>query len=85
MPEYFATPLAVLAAFIAVVSILVNLHHRTSWRVSTLAFAFCIVSIRVMGPFDIQFAPFVLGIGSVAWLAGCWFLRRKGVAHAGST
>src|SRR6266700_3587196 len=69
------------ATFIALVSTLVNLHHRTSWRVPTLAFAFCIVLIRTMGPFDIQFAPFVLGGGAVVCLVSCWFLRKKGITQ----
>jgi hypothetical protein len=68
------------SAFIAVVSILVNLHHRTSWPTPTFAFAFCIVLVRMMGPFDVQFAPFMLGTGATVWLVSCWFLRRKGVS-----
>jgi len=65
--------------FIAFVSILVNLHHRSSWRIPTIAFLLCIVLIRMLGPFDLQFAPFVLGTGAVAWIGSCWFLRRKEV------
>jgi hypothetical protein len=65
------------ATFIAVVSTLVNLHHQASWRVPTLVFAFCIVLIRMMGPFDMQFAPLVLGVGAVVCLGSCWHLRRK--------
>jgi len=65
------------SAFIAIVSIFINLHHRTSWLTPTLAFALCIVLVRMMGPFDIQFAPFMLGTGMIVWLVSCWFLRRK--------
>jgi hypothetical protein len=70
------------SAFIAVVSILVNLHHRTSWPTPTLAFVLCIVLIRIMGPFDVQFAPIMLGTGAIVWLVSCWFLRRKGISSS---
>ena len=65
------------SAFIALVVILVNLHHRTSWLTPTLAFASCVVAVRAMGPFDIQYAPFMLGTGTVVSLVSCWFLRTK--------
>ena len=65
--------------FVAVISVLINLHHRTDWKTPTLAFVFCGVLIRVIGPFDIQFSPFLLGIGAVVCLACCWFLRRRGL------
>jgi hypothetical protein len=64
-------------AFVALVSILVSLHHRSSWRIPALAFLFCIVLIRMLGAFDFQFAPFVLGTGAVACLVSCWLLRGK--------
>jgi len=66
--------------FIAVASILVNLRRRTSWQTPTIAFASCIVLIRMLGPFDVQFAPFMLCSGALAWVASCWFLRRKEIA-----
>ncbi len=72
------------SAFITSISIFVNLHHRTSWRAPTLAFAFCIVLIPMQGPLDIQFAPLVLGVGAVTWLASCWVLRRKPLTHSGA-
>lgn len=72
------------SAFIATISILVNLHHRSSWRVPTLTFGSCIVLIRLLGPFDIRFAPFVLGTGAVTCLVSCWFLRGKRIAQTGS-
>jgi hypothetical protein len=65
------------ATFIAAVSVFVNLHHQTSWLTPTLAFASCIVAIRLLGPIDIQFAPFMLGGGTLTWLASCWLLRLQ--------
>jgi hypothetical protein len=63
--------------FISVFTILVSCHHRTSWRTPTAGFALCIVAVRMMGAFDIQFAPFMLGTGALAWILSCWLLRNK--------
>ncbi len=73
--------------FITVVSILVNLHHGTSWLTPTLAFAFCSVIVGVWAPFradveDLLFLPFVLGTGAVTCLVSCWLLRRKLSSHS---
>ena len=65
-------------AFIAAFTIAINLHHPTSWRTPVFAFILSIGLIRVMGSFDIQFAPFMLSTGAVACLISCWFLHRKG-------
>jgi ABC-type transport system involved in cytochrome c biogenesis permease component len=66
--------------FIAAASILVNAHHRSSWRVPAMAFLMCIVLIRLLGPFEVRFAPFMLGTGAGACAVSCWFLRRKEIA-----
>jgi ABC-type transport system involved in cytochrome c biogenesis permease component len=66
--------------FIAAASILVNAHHRSSWRVPAMAFLMCIVLIRLLGPFEVRFAPFMLGTGAGAGAVSCWFLRRKEIA-----
>jgi hypothetical protein len=71
--------------FIGLVSILTSLHHKTSWLTPTAAFATCIVLVRMMGPFDIQFAPFMLGTGLSIWLVSCWFLRTKESASTGGS
>jgi hypothetical protein len=68
---------AAVPAFIGAFTILVSCHHRTSWRTPTAAFALCIVAIRMLGAFDIQFAPFMLGTGALAWIVSCWLLRNK--------
>jgi hypothetical protein len=75
------------SAFVAMVSVLVNLHHRTSWPTPTLAFAFCSVMVGVWAPFrmdvrDLLFEPFVLGTGAISWLASCWLLRRRLSTHS---
>jgi hypothetical protein len=62
-----------IATFVALVSILVNQHHKTTWMTPTAAFASCIVLVRLLGPFDVKFAPFMLGTGTVTWLGSCWF------------
>jgi hypothetical protein len=64
--------------FLGTFTSLISRHHPTSWLSPTLAFAFCIVLIRLLGPFSIRFAPFMLGTGAVAWLICCWLLRKKG-------
>ena len=69
-----------ISTFIVLVSILIHLHHKTSWLTPTLAFATCVVLTRMMGPFDIQFAPFMLGTGAVTCIIICWLLRTKGVS-----
>jgi O-antigen/teichoic acid export membrane protein len=66
-----------ISAFIMLISILMGVHHRASWLTPTIAFGCCIVLVRLLGPFDIQFAPFMLGSGATAWLISCWFLRTK--------
>ena len=63
--------------FISLVSILVGLHHKTSWLTPTVAFVTCICLVRMMGPFDFQFTPFLFGTGLTVWLVSCWFLRIK--------
>ena len=68
------------SAFIGGASVLANLHHRSSWRIPVLAFVFCVILVRALGPFDVQFAPFYVGTGLVVCLLSCWFLRRKEVA-----
>jgi hypothetical protein len=68
------------SAFIASVSILVNFHHRSSWRIPTIALLVCVVLVRLLGPFDVRFAPFTLGTGAITCFVSCWFLRRKEVA-----
>lgn len=70
----------VVPTFISVVSILINLHHQTSWLTPTLAFVLCVILIRMLGPFDVQFAPFMLSTGLLACLITCWFLRRREVS-----
>ena len=66
------------SAFTGFVSVLVNVHHPTSWRTPSLAFAFCAALLWAVEPFDIQFAPFMLGTGAIVWFVSCLFLRRKG-------
>ena len=68
------------SAFIGGASVLANLHPRSSWRIPVLAFVFCVILVRALGPFDVQFAPFYVGTGLVVCLLSCWFLRRKEVA-----
>jgi ABC-type Fe3+-siderophore transport system permease subunit len=64
-------------AFVSCFSVAFNWHHSTSWRAPTFAFALCAILARIWFPFEIVFAPFVLGTGAIAWLLSCWFLRRK--------
>jgi hypothetical protein len=64
--------------FIAALTLLVNWHHSTSSRTPTLAFAVCVCAIRALGSFDIQFAPFMLTTGVIAWIVSCWLLRKRG-------
>ena len=64
-------------AFIAVFTATINLHHETSWRTPTVALLVCIAMLRSMGPFDIQFAPFMLSTGAIACLVSCWLLHRS--------
>jgi hypothetical protein len=68
---------AAIVVFVGAVSALVNLHHRTSWQTPMAAFALCVILVRALGPFDNQFAPFMLGTGAAVCLLCCWFLRRK--------
>ncbi len=63
--------------FIVAFTYLMSWHHPTSPLAPTLAFGFCVASIRLLGPFSIRFAPFVLGTGSMAWLICCLLLRKK--------
>jgi hypothetical protein len=63
--------------FVGLVTTLISLHHKTSWLTPTLAFAVCVVMARMLGPFDLQFAPFMLGTGASVWLISCWLLRTK--------
>jgi hypothetical protein len=76
-----AIPNIAVPAFVVSFSVLVNLHHPTSWRTPTFAFAAAAILLWVWGHFgvrDIPFAAFVLlGTGAIACLACCWFLRRK--------
>ena len=68
------------SAFIGSTSILANLHHRTSWRIPAVAFVLCVILVRALGPFDLRFAPFMLGTALLVCLLSCWSLRRKEVA-----
>lgn len=65
------------SAFIALFAALVNLHRTTTWRTPTFAFVLCICLVRLMGPFNIQFAPFMLGTGAIAWAVCCWLMHRR--------
>ena len=64
-------------AFIVTLTLLVNWHHQTSWLAPTVAFVSCVLAIRALGTFDIQFAPFVLTTGLLAWIVSCWIVRKK--------
>lgn len=64
-------------AFIAVFTVMINMRHATSWRTPAFALLLCIALLRSMGPFDIQFAPFMLSTGAIACLVSCWLLRRS--------
>jgi hypothetical protein len=66
-----------ISAFVALTSLLMNVHHQSSWLTPTIAFSCCIVLVRLLGPVDFRFAPFMLGSGATAWLISCWFLRTK--------
>jgi len=69
-----------ISVFIAGFTLLVNLHRPTSWRMPTFAFVLSIGLVRLMGPFDIRFAPFMLGTGAIVWAICCWLLHRRSVA-----
>lgn len=65
-------------AFIASTSILVNLHHDTTWLTPTLSSALCALLVVWMAvQFDARLAPFTLGGGILTWLISCWLLRPK--------
>jgi hypothetical protein len=66
-----------ITAFTALFTFLVNLHRSTSWRTPTFAFVLCVGLARFMGPFDIQFVPFMLGTGAIAWGVCCWLLQGR--------
>ena len=78
IPVLLAILNVAIPVFIAVFTVLVNWHHSASWRIPTLAFALCIGLIRVMGSFEIRFAPFMLTSGAIVWLVSCSLLHRKG-------
>jgi hypothetical protein len=63
--------------FVSCFSVLFNWHHSTAWRAPTFAFALCAILTRIWFPFQIAFAPVVLGTGAIACLFCCWFFRRK--------
>ena len=79
---FFATPSIAIFGFVICFSILVNWHHSTSWRSPTFAFALGAVLVWVWAHDfgGVGIAPFVPG--AVAWLATCWFLRRRSGAHS---
>jgi hypothetical protein len=68
--------------FVSCFSVLFNWHHSTSWRAPTFAFALCVILTRIWFPFEIVFAPFVLGTSAIAWLVSCWFLHRRSSSHS---
>lgn len=76
-----AIPNIAVPAFVVSFSVLVNLHHHTSWRTPTSAFAAGAILLWVWGHFGVRDIPFVaivlLGTGAIAWLACCWLLGRK--------
>jgi hypothetical protein len=79
---FFVTPSIAILGFVICFSILVSWHHSTSWRSPTFAFALGAVLVWVWAHDfgGIGIAPFVPG--AVAWLATCWFLRRRSGAHS---
>jgi hypothetical protein len=77
---FFVTPSIAVLAFVFCFSILVNWHHKTSWRTPTFAFALggTLVWVWPLDPGGIGFPWYAPGI--VAWLVSCWILRRKGIS-----
>ena len=73
-----AIPNMIVPFFIVVLTLLVHLHGRASWRTPTFAFVVGAVATWMwIGPWDAMFAPFVLGTGMVAWGISCFMLRQK--------
>jgi hypothetical protein len=78
-----AVPNVAIPVFVVVCSLLINLHHRTSWRTPTLAFLVAaVVLIWLLVPFGIKSAPVQallgtsLGTGAVAWLVSVMLLKK---------
>ena len=78
---FFAVPSVAVFGFVFCFSVLINRHHATSWRAPTFAFALSAVLVWVWAHDfgGIGFAWYLPG--TIAWLVGCWLLRRKVSAH----
>jgi hypothetical protein len=73
----FAPGIALLA-FVSSFSVFVNWHHAASWQAPTFTFATGAVLVWLWarnfgGVGLVWYMP-----GTIAWLASCWLLRKKG-------
>jgi hypothetical protein len=74
-----AIPNIVIPAFVALLSALVNLHHSAFWRIPVSGFLVgCAATWIWIGPFELAFAPVVLGTGAIACVVACLMLQGKG-------
>ncbi len=77
---FCVAPSIAILTFVSCFSVLVNWHHAASWRAPTFAFALGTILVWAWAHDWIGFAWYLPG--TIAWLASCWFLRRKLSAHS---
>jgi hypothetical protein len=85
-------PSVMIPVFIATLTVLVQLHHPTSWLTPTLAFGLSCIGLILFVKIAIGFGKTLvadvhqalamlamLAAGAITWLVSCWLLRRKTV------
>jgi hypothetical protein len=85
-------PSVMIPVFIATLTVLVQLHHPTSWPTPTLAFGLSWIALILFVKTAIGFGKTLmadvhqalamlamLAAGVITWLVSCWLLGRKTV------
>jgi len=73
-------PNIVLPFFVVGLTLLSHLHGGASWKTPTFALVVGAMATWMwIGPFDVLFAPVVLGLAILAWGTSCYMLRANRV------